>query len=59
MAAVGNGDFEATLPHTAVQFVLNNGGDDWDTPALQGDKNYHIRSAGVYKLRRGSIEKEV
>lgn len=42
-----------------MEFVMNNGENDWDSPGRYTDKpkNYEITSPGNYKLKSGKIEK--
>ncbi|CAI5463341.1 unnamed protein product [Closterium sp. Yama58-4] len=42
-----------TLPVTAMEFVTNNGGTDWDSPPLGG--NYTINGPGIYLLRKAGF----
>ncbi|GJP63102.1 hypothetical protein CLOP_g20183 [Closterium sp. NIES-67] len=43
-----------SLSVTAMAFVTNNGGTDWDSPPLGG--NYTITNPGTYLLRLGQVE---
>ncbi|GJP48420.1 hypothetical protein CLOM_g7708 [Closterium sp. NIES-68] len=43
-----------SLSVTAMEFVTNNGGTDWDSPPLGG--NYTITNPGTYLLRLGQVE---
>eukprot|EP00192_Tetraselmis_astigmatica_P021611 CAMPEP_0117671138 /NCGR_PEP_ID=MMETSP0804-20121206/13163_1 /TAXON_ID=1074897 /ORGANISM="Tetraselmis astigmatica, Strain CCMP880" /LENGTH=272 /DNA_ID=CAMNT_0005479557 /DNA_START=137 /DNA_END=955 /DNA_ORIENTATION=- len=58
----GNGDEkELVLEGTSVEFVVNNGSDDWDTPDpfdTSSPKNYIISSPGVYALASGKLRKQ-
>ncbi|GAQ79326.1 hypothetical protein KFL_000280310 [Klebsormidium nitens] len=41
------------IPATSLEFVLTNGGGDWDQPGHGG--NYHIDHAGTFTLLSGSL----
>lgn len=52
---------ELILEGTTVEFVVNNGNNDWDTPDpfnADGPKNYRISSPGIYILAHGKIKKQ-
>ncbi len=43
-----------------VEFVVNDGSGDWDTPNPYGNsdvKNYRVDSPGVYVLKSGQLRK--
>ena len=43
---------------TRLEFVLNDGSGQWDTPDPYGAgqaKNYHINTPGTYKLKDGKL----
>ncbi|KAF8063656.1 hypothetical protein HT031_003511 [Scenedesmus sp. PABB004] len=49
-----------TIEGTALEFVMNNGDNDWDSPGRFADKpkNYMIAAPGRYRLRSGKLERE-
>jgi hypothetical protein len=47
------GLFVAHLDQDAVEFVFNNGVDDWDSPFGAG--NYRISRPGQYLVQAGAI----
>lgn len=53
----GEGDyanhFVVHLDSTDVEFVFNNGRDDWDSPAF--GQNYKISGAGTYRIKSGKV----
>lgn len=60
----GSGELQgskvAVIPGSErVEFVLNNGAQDWDTPDPYGggNKNYVIDSPGTYYLKSGRLQK--
>lgn len=60
----GSGDLEGSKVATIsgcerIEFVLNNGGNDWDTPDPYGGgkKNYVVDRPGVYQLKAGRLHK--
>lgn len=64
MDAKGGGNYEVTLPNSAIEFVITNGDNEWDTPPPPPPgkesgwhKNYTIHTPGTYALSRGRIEK--
>jgi hypothetical protein len=44
---------------TKLEFVMNNGENDWDSPGRYMDKpkNYEITAPGNYKLKSGKLER--
>ncbi|CAG9464378.1 unnamed protein product [Pedinophyceae sp. YPF-701] len=63
--ATGGND---SIPHAkrvvfdakSVEFVMNNGGDKWDSPDpfnKDGPKNYTVDSPGTYRLKSGKLHK--
>ena len=58
----GNDDNkELVLEGSTMEFVVNNGGDDWDTPDPfneDGPKNYRVSSPGTYVLSSGKLRKQ-
>ena len=49
-----------TIEAQRLEFVINNGGDDWDTPDPYGtgaEKNYIIQGSGTYRLKSGKVHK--
>lgn len=55
-----NGSKVATISGEGrIEFVLNNGHNDWDTPDPYGEgkKNYVIDSPGTYYLKSGRLQK--
>lgn len=44
----------------SIEFVLNNGKDQWDQPFQTNEKrnNYEIQGPGSYHLKRGTICKQ-
>ena len=41
-----------------LEFVINNGNNDWDTPdpyGTGGQQNYVIEGPGVYRLKSGKV----
>lgn len=42
-----------------LEFVMNNGENDWDSPGRYTDKpkNYEISSPGNFRLKSGKVEK--
>ncbi len=39
-----------------IEFVLNNGANDWDSP-YSGGKNYVIEGPGTWHLKSGKLQK--
>lgn len=48
------GLFMVTLPQTNVEFVFNNGNNDWDSP-MSG--NYVIEEPGEFLVQSGTVSK--
>jgi len=48
-----------TFEGRSVEFVMNNGDNDWDSPGRFSDKpkNYEVLSPGSYRLKSGKLEK--
>lgn len=48
-----------TFEGRSVEFVMNNGDNDWDSPSRFSDKpkNYEVLSPGSYRLKSGKLEK--
>jgi hypothetical protein len=44
---------------TKLEFVMNNGENDWDSPGrfMDKPKNYQIDAPGNYKLKSGKLER--
>ncbi len=40
-----------------IEFVLNNGANDWDSPSLSGAQNYVIEGPGTWHLKSGKLQK--
>jgi hypothetical protein len=40
-----------------IEFVLNNGGNDWDSPAFSGAQNYVIDGPGTWHLKSGKLQR--
>jgi hypothetical protein len=61
MAQQQDGSKSITLEGNSVEFVLNNGANDWDTPNPYNMKdrpnNYAAKQPGSYRLRSGRLEK--
>jgi hypothetical protein len=61
MSRQQDGSKVLTIEANSVEFVLNNGANDWDTPNPYGlkdkPKNYVVRSPGSYRLRSGKLER--
>lgn len=61
MTKQGNGVHSITVEGAAMEFVLTNGGNDWDTPNPFGNhgqpSNYVVKSPGSYRLKSGKVEK--
>jgi protein-tyrosine-phosphatase len=49
-----------TVDEKKIEFVVNNGEGDWDTPDPYGggQKNYKITAPGTYVLRSGKVVAE-
>ncbi|KIZ03773.1 hypothetical protein MNEG_4188 [Monoraphidium neglectum] len=49
----------ALIEASVIEFVMNNGHNEWDSPGRYTDTpaNYQIQAPGVYKLRSGRLEK--
>jgi hypothetical protein len=45
-----------TLEAVTAEFVLNNGGADWDHPG-GGSGNYKVEQPGRYRLQAGKLER--
>mmetsp|Transcript_19334 Transcript_19334/g.46097 ORF Transcript_19334/g.46097 Transcript_19334/m.46097 type:complete len:302 (-) Transcript_19334:295-1200(-) len=58
----GSGDNkEVVLEGRTAEFVLNNGGDDWDKPDPYSSgepKNYTVDAPGTYVLARGTLKRQ-
>jgi hypothetical protein len=47
-----------TVEGAKMEFVFNNGHNDWDSPWGDGKpKNYTIKEPGNYRVRNGKVEK--
>jgi hypothetical protein len=47
-----------TVQGKSMEFVLTNGGHDWDMcDPFSNPCNYRIRTPGVYRLRNGKLDK--
>lgn len=47
-----------TVPGRRLEFVINDGGNDWDKPSPWGGSklsNYVVEEPGVYRLRNGKV----
>ncbi|KAL4418802.1 hypothetical protein ABPG77_010211 [Micractinium sp. CCAP 211/92] len=47
-----------TVPGRRLEFVVNDGGNDWDKPSPWGGSklsNYVVEEPGVYRLRNGKV----
>lgn len=55
----GQGCWTMSVPGRQMEFVLNNGHNDWDTPQpYQGkSSNYLIHEPGNYRLKNGRLQK--
>ncbi|PNH10693.1 hypothetical protein TSOC_002568 [Tetrabaena socialis] len=52
----GNKEHSLTLQGRSIEFVLNNGRGEWDSPNGAGaGKNYRIGTAGEYRLHNGAL----
>lgn len=51
--------FIFSVDGSSMDFVLNNGRDDWDQPYPSDDKreNYTIKQSGEFLLKNGTISK--
>ena len=52
-------EFVFSVDGQSMEFVLNNGRDDWDQPFPVDDKqqNYIIKESGEFFLRHGTLQK--
>ena len=50
-----------TIEAQSIEFVLNNGRDEWDQPFPLDEKrrNYKIKESGSFLLRHGSIQRRI
>lgn len=48
-----------SIEGSRMEFVMNNGENDWDSPGRFSDKprNYEISGPGSYRLKSGRLEK--
>lgn len=48
-----------TIQGSRMEFVVNNGHNDWDTPSPYSKKpgNYVVDSPGMYRLKSGRLER--
>lgn len=49
-----------TIKAQRLEFVVNNGNDDWDTPDPYGtgiQQNYIIEGPGAYRLKSGQVQR--
>jgi hypothetical protein len=48
-----------SIEGTKLEFVMNNGENDWDSPGRFTDKpkNYEITAPGDYRLKSGKLER--
>eukprot|EP00951_Prasinocladus_malaysianus_P048088 scaffold654478_cov61-Prasinocladus_malaysianus.AAC.1 len=61
MSPNGSNSFVLEMPGSQAEFVINNGGNDWDKPdpyKENGPKNYSITSPGTYLLSSGKLRKQ-
>jgi hypothetical protein len=42
-------------PGRKAEFVINDGGKDWDKPASGG--NYQVTEPGTYRIKNGKVTK--
>lgn len=49
------GLYMITLPQTKMEFVFNNGSNDWDSP-MSGN-NYQIEEPGEFLVQSGTVSK--
>ncbi|KAG2500559.1 hypothetical protein HYH03_001330 [Edaphochlamys debaryana] len=54
MKNVGNKEHVVKLPAKALEFVINNGHNEWDSPGGPG-QNYRIDTPGEYRLHYGTL----
>jgi hypothetical protein len=47
------GLFVASIPQTDLEFVFNNGANDWDS--AKSGQNYEISGAGEYLVQKGEV----
>jgi hypothetical protein len=58
MTKQAGGQHTITVEGGALEFVLTDGNNDWDTPnPFGGQSNYVIKAPGSYKLKSGKLEK--
>lgn len=50
----------ATIPAKRLEFVFNNGDNDWDSPGRyqDGPKNYEAKEPGTYRVKSGRMERQ-